>query len=91
MKIKQATKVLSDHNIWRRGGKGKMTEPKELGIAIDTIVAYHKQSNKMYSKETFLKAAELGETSIIDAKHIVSLLDEAKQLKNKIKLKNKKK
>jgi hypothetical protein len=35
-----------------------------------------------YSKEDVLKAAEIGEVSLIDAKHIVSLLDEAKQLNN---------
>jgi hypothetical protein len=33
---------------------------------------------KKYTKEEFLKAAELGEVSMIDAKHIVSLLDEIK-------------
>jgi hypothetical protein len=33
-----------------------------------------------YTKEQFLKAAELGEVSMIDAKHIVSLLDEVAQL-----------
>ena len=33
---------------------------------------------KKYTKEEFLKAAELGEVSMIDAKHIVSLLDEVK-------------
>ena len=32
---------------------------------------------KKYTKEEFLKAAELGEVSMIDAKHVVSLLDEA--------------
>ena len=32
---------------------------------------------KTYTKEQFLLAAELGEVSMIDAKHIVSLLDEA--------------
>ena len=31
-----------------------------------------------FKKEEFKKAAELGEVSMIDAKHIVSLLDEAK-------------
>ena len=31
-----------------------------------------------YTKEEFLKAAEIGEVSMIDAKHIVSLLDEAR-------------
>lgn len=33
-----------------------------------------------YTKEDFLKAAELGEVSMIDARHIVSLLDEVTQL-----------
>lgn len=33
---------------------------------------------KKYTKEEFLKAAELGEVSMIDAKYIVSLLDKAK-------------
>ena len=33
---------------------------------------------RKYTKEEFLKAAELGEVSMIDAKHIVSLLDEVK-------------
>jgi hypothetical protein len=33
---------------------------------------------KKYTKEEFLKAAEIGEVSMIDAKHIVSLLDEIK-------------
>jgi len=35
---------------------------------------------KKYSKEEILKAAEIGEVSMIDAKYIVSLLDEAKQI-----------
>jgi hypothetical protein len=35
-----------------------------------------------YSKEDVLKAAEIGEINHIDSKHIVSLLDEAKQLNN---------
>jgi hypothetical protein len=38
----------------------------------------HKCKKKSYTKEEFLKAAELGEVSMIDAKHVVSLLDEAK-------------
>lgn len=33
-----------------------------------------------YTKEEFLKAAEIGEVSIIDAKHVVSLLDEARYI-----------
>jgi len=35
-----------------------------------------------YSKEDVLKAAEIGEINHIDAKHIVSLLDEAKKINN---------
>jgi Zn finger protein HypA/HybF involved in hydrogenase expression len=38
-----------------------------------------------YTKEEILKAAELGEVSMIDANHIVSLLDEAKTLLGNIK------
>ncbi len=37
-------------------------------------------NDKKYTKEEFLKAAELGEVSMIDAKHIVSLLDKAKRI-----------
>ncbi len=33
---------------------------------------------KKYTKEEILKAAEIGEVSMIDARHIVSLLDEAR-------------
>ena len=35
---------------------------------------------KKYTKEEFLKAAEIGEVSMIDAKHTVSLLDEARHI-----------
>ena len=43
MKIKKAIKVLKKHNKWRRydsdiGESPKMTDPKKLGIAIDTVV-----------------------------------------------------
>lgn len=33
---------------------------------------------KKYTKEEILRAAEIGEVSLIDAKHIISLLDEAR-------------
>lgn len=36
--------------------------------------------NKRYTVEEILKAAEIGEVSMIDAKHIVSLLDESKRI-----------
>ena len=41
MKLKTATKILKDHNQWRKGSDDKpMTEPKTLTKAIETIVAY---------------------------------------------------
>lgn len=46
MKIKQAVQILESHNKWRRCGDGDMTEPEGLGIAIDTIVAYHLEVEK---------------------------------------------
>lgn len=45
-----------------------------------------------YTKEEFLKAAEIGEVSMIDARHIISLLDEAKAMienKSNIPMRNK--
>ena len=41
---------------------------------------------KKYTVEEFLKAAEIGEVSMIDARHIVSLLDEAVILERERKL-----
>lgn len=41
---------------------------------------------KKYTKEQILIAAEIGEVSMIDAKHIVSLLDEAVILERERKL-----
>ena len=50
MKIKQAIQILKDHNLWRRydgkiGEGPKMAQPRELGIAIDTVVK-HFESKK---------------------------------------------
>jgi len=39
--------------------------------------------NYKYTKEEILKAAEIGEVSMIDANHVVSLLDEAKHILKK--------
>ena len=38
---------------------------------------------KKYTAQEFLKAAEIGEVSMIDARHIVSLLDEARSILRK--------
>jgi hypothetical protein len=39
--------------------------------------------NDGYTPEEYLKAAEIGEVSMIDAKHVVSLLDEAREVLSK--------
>jgi len=41
MDINKAIEILDNHNKWRRDSEGvyKMAEPKELGIAIDTVVS----------------------------------------------------
>jgi hypothetical protein len=48
MSIQEAIKILREHNAWRRysgpiGTGPKATEPKLLGIAIDTAVEYLEQ------------------------------------------------
>jgi hypothetical protein len=53
MKIKQAIQILKDHNEWRRfdsidlpkTSDPKMAQPRELGIAIDTVVKYFETQN----------------------------------------------
>lgn len=40
MKIKEAIKILKYHNKWRRGADMEMTNIKNYGIAIDTVVEY---------------------------------------------------
>lgn len=43
MTVKQAAAILEKYNKWRRGGCGIMPDPKQIGIAIDIIVAYIKK------------------------------------------------
>lgn len=44
VEIKQAIEILEIHNKWRRGDDTiPMTNPTELGIAIDVIVTYLKK------------------------------------------------
>jgi hypothetical protein len=54
MKLKQAIQILKDHNTWRRfqGANNMPTEsypsmahPRELGIAIDTVVWHFETKN----------------------------------------------
>lgn len=46
MKIEKAIEIIKTHQMWRRGAEIPMTNPKELGIAIDVIVKYFE---KMFS------------------------------------------
>ena len=76
MKLQKALKILEDHNKWRRGDDNyQMTHPTELGKAIDTII---NEYQNLYTKADVLKAAEMGEVNYIDAEHITTYLDEAK-------------
>jgi hypothetical protein len=53
MKIKQAIQILKEHNEWRRFNSidlpktsdPKMAHPRELGIAIDTVVKHFETQN----------------------------------------------
>jgi hypothetical protein len=75
MKITEAIKLLRHHQGWRLGDDVEMLEPKQVTEVIDTILHLFEER---YTKQEFLNAAEAGEVSMIDAKHIVSLLDEVK-------------
>ena len=51
MTTQQAVQILEQHNKWRRADEMmEMTNPKTLGIAIDTIVKYFKQRQKKNKK-----------------------------------------
>ena len=43
MTIKQAIKILSTANRWRRGAEIKMPDPKEYGVAVDVAIAVMEQ------------------------------------------------
>jgi len=50
MKLKEAIQLLKEHNLWRRydgkiGEGPKMAQPRELGIAIDTVVKHFETQN----------------------------------------------
>jgi hypothetical protein len=75
MKITEAVKLLRQHQKWRNGAEIIQIKPYVLTQAINVIL---KNFEERYTKQDFLNAAEAGEVSMIDAKHIVSLLDEIK-------------
>jgi len=80
MKITEAIRILGIYQKWRLGADFQMIPPNKVTKAIDIIL---KNFKELYTKQEFLDAAKLGEVSMIDAKHVVSLLDEVRE-KNKI-------
>lgn len=40
MQLEEAIELLKRHNEWRRGAEIEMEHPKELGIAIDTLITF---------------------------------------------------
>lgn len=51
MTIKKATEILMLHSRWRKGDDTiKMTNPIELGNAIDTIVKFLNKEKKTFCK-----------------------------------------
>jgi hypothetical protein len=85
MTLQKATNILRHFQLWRLGDEITQLEPKVITQAIDTIL---KNFDERYTKQEFLDAAEFSEVCMIDAKYIVSNIDEARELKLK-DLKNK--
>jgi hypothetical protein len=75
MKLIEALNILRHYQLWRLGEEISELEYKVITQVIDVILNNFKER---YTKQEFLDAAKLGEVSMIDAKHIVSLLDEVK-------------
>lgn len=46
MTLSQAYEILKSHQEWRRGENNKMESPTKLGIAIDIILSYVKDTKK---------------------------------------------
>jgi hypothetical protein len=78
MTLTKALNILRHYQLWRLGDEITQLEPKVITQVIDVIL---KNFKELYTKQEFLDAAKLGEVSMIDAKHIVSLLDEVKTKK----------
>ena len=50
MTIKQAAKILTAYNKWRRGGKAKQPDPVKIGEAIDTLLKYVNEVDRNLQK-----------------------------------------
>ena len=53
MTLKQAIKIVENHNEWRRDSnvppKTKMVSPTDLGIALDILIYVGKRYTKLYN------------------------------------------
>ena len=58
------------------------TTSRSINYSREYVHWLEKQLSERYTKAEYLKAAELGEVSMIDAEHVVSLLDEARNEMN---------
>jgi hypothetical protein len=80
MKLTEALELLKYHQEWRLGAHVDQLHPTQVTLAIHTVLVLlaNMEEQETYTKQEFLNAAQAGEVSMIDAKHIVSLLDEVK-------------
>ena len=57
MTLKQAIKIVENHNKWRRDNnippkiKRKMGDPKKLGVALDVLLIVAKDYCKIYNMD----------------------------------------
>ena len=55
MTLKQAIKIVENHNKWRRDNnvppKTKMGDPKKLGVALDVLLIVAKDYYKIYNMD----------------------------------------
>ena len=53
MTLKQAIKIVENHNRWRRDNnvppKHQMADPKELGVALDVLLIVAKDYTTIYN------------------------------------------
>ena len=55
MTLKQAIKIIENHNKWRRDNnvlpKTKMADPKRLGVALDVLLIVAKDYTTIYNMD----------------------------------------
>lgn len=55
MTVKQAIKIVENHNKWRRDNnvppKNKMGDPKKLGVALDVLLIVAKDYCEIYDMD----------------------------------------